>query len=120
MSKMPLRFDLSLVDVDQISHGLEKVEGDARGQQDPKRKRVEREPARVDQGVDFVNRGSAQLEHQKQSCQGKNAPQQAASFSFFAVSLFQPEGKPKGEQGGKEEQQTVSHMKIHVKGVACK
>lgn len=120
MPQMPLGFDLSFVDVDQISHGLEKVEGDARRQQDPQRKRMQSKPARVDHGVDLIDRGGAQFEHQKQTHQREDAPQQAASFCLFAVSLFQLQRKAVGEQGGKKQQQTVSHMEIHVKAIACK
>lgn len=120
MPEMPLGFDLSFVDVDQIAHGLEKVKGDARGQQDPQCKGMQGEPACVDQRVDLLDRGSAQLKNQQDGQKRQDTPRQAEPFFLSVRSLLQPQGQTEGEQGGKKEQQAVGHMQIHVKGIACK
>lgn len=53
VAEVPLRPDFSLIDVDQIAHGLEKVKGNTRGQQDFHGQGVQCKTPGVDQGVDF-------------------------------------------------------------------
>ncbi len=119
-AEVPLRLDFSPIYVNQISHGLEEVKGNARRQQDFYGHRLQGKTIYVDQGVYFCDGGSAQLKEQKDSHKGKNAAPKTAFFCSRIRRPFQPQRQKVGQQGGKKEQKPISHMKIHVESVACR
>ena len=117
VTEVPFCADFPFVNVDQISHRLEKIEGNAGRQQDFQSQWLQGEPSCADHGVDAVDGGSAQLKNQQDSHKGQDAAQKAEPFSVR--SLFQSQSQKIGKNRGKKEQKTVGGMQIHVKGIAC-
>lgn len=79
VAEMPFRLALAAVDVDQVTHGLEKIERDARGEQDLQSDGLHVQPSRVDQRVQTPYGGPGGLveeqdQHERQDSCKETAP----------------------------------------------
>ena len=120
VAEVALCTNFSLIDIDEISHGLKKIERDARRKQDPQGHGMYGEAACVDQGIQSVDGGASQLKNKEDADQGQNAGEQTAPFGPFIRCFLQTQGQEKGQRSGGKEQKPVSHMKIHIEGIACR
>ncbi len=120
VTQMPLCLDFPFIHINQISHRLEEIEGNACGQQDFHGQRLHGQAAGIDETVDLADDGSAQLKDQKDAHKGHNAAKQADPLFRLQRGLFQTERQKVGQNGGAKQQKAVSHMQIHVKGIACR
>ncbi len=120
VAEVPFRPKFSFVNVDQISQRLEKIKGDACRQQDLQGKGLQCQPPGIDQGVDAIDCGSAQLEDQKDCHKGQDAAQKTEPFLIFIRRFFQSQSQKVSENRGKKEQKPVGCMQIHVKSIACR
>lgn len=107
---MPLRLAFSPVYVDQVSHGLEEIEGDPGRQQDLYGQGLHGQPSRINQRVESFDHRRSQFEDEKNAYKGPNSAKQAAPFGAPVLRFFQTQSQRVGEQGGKKEQKTIGRM----------
>ena len=115
---MPFCLDLATIDIDQIAHGLEEVEGDSGGEQDLHGDWVYGQAAGFDQQIDTVYDGSGGLVEEKYQHKGKDAAQEAAVFRGCRCCLFQLKRQHICQCCCREQKETVGDVQVHVEYIA--
>ena len=120
IAEMPFRLDLSTVDVDQITHGLKEVERNTGRQQDSQRDRLQGNPACRDQLIESADQRAGRLIDEQDTCERQDTAPQAEPAACRGGRSLQSTGKRVGQHRGEQQQQPISKMKIHIKGVTGK
>ncbi len=111
---------LAAVNVYQVSHGLKEIEGDAGGQQDPARDRLYVQTSGVDQQIEPFYHGICGLIEKQNEHKGKDAAEKTAALGRDALRFLEAESQRVGQDSGRQKQDAVSDMQIHIEQIACR